>query len=222
MEQHGWGVQRGRWGALLGRTRETGQDGLQTRGPTPPPLQTWGHVSSKNSSRASSRQATPTHQGHRAGLCTLRGLEKGQPGSESSGMLALRLPGQQGQRASAGNSGLQSVTIRSPVLAGTVAWLQYPIQLALSTRRPQGLRGRPQTAPMWAGPVTVCLRSQKEQMRRRPVFTGCPGRTSGTRRLKSSVFPAAGFLLCTHSCPHSLRSRRGLVIMLRDPSEDQL
>lgn len=40
MEQHGWGVQRGRGRALLGRTRETGQDILQTRGPTPPPLQT--------------------------------------------------------------------------------------------------------------------------------------------------------------------------------------
>ena len=36
--------------------------------------------------------------------CTLRGPEKGQPGSESFGTLALRLPGQQGQRASAASS----------------------------------------------------------------------------------------------------------------------
>lgn len=60
MEQHGWGaVRRESGGALLRRTQETGQDGLQTRGPTPPPLQRWGHISSKNGSRASSDGPRP-------------------------------------------------------------------------------------------------------------------------------------------------------------------
>lgn len=186
-------------GALLRRTQETGQDGLQTRGPTPPPLQRWGHVSSKNSSRASSRQATPTHQGHRAGLCRLRGPERGQPGSESSWTLALRLPGQQGQRASAASSReLGTPSCDHPLSCPRWDRGMAPVPHSVGTKYPPapGTLGQPHTAPMWAGPVTMCLRSQKERVRRRPVFTGHPGRTSWTRRIGSSVFPAAGFLLC--------------------------
>lgn len=81
MKKH-WGgrVWRGCGEALLRRDPETGQDSLQTRGPTLPPLQTRGHVSSKNDSS----QATSTQQGHRAGLCTLRGPE----GPAGQGVLA--------------------------------------------------------------------------------------------------------------------------------------
>ena len=116
-KNRGGRVWRGYGEALLRRDPETGQDSLQARGPTLPPLQTWGHVSSKKDSRASPSQATSTQQGHRAGLCTLRGHSKGtepacarsealrgQPGSESSWMLAPRPPGQQRQRASAASS----------------------------------------------------------------------------------------------------------------------
>ena len=76
MKKHRGGrVWRGCGEALLRRDPETGQDSLQARGPTLPPLQTWGHVSRKKDSRASPTQATSTQQGHRAGLCTLRGPE---------------------------------------------------------------------------------------------------------------------------------------------------